>query len=439
MTNSSFEPEKYLANSGIGQLNEMQLSALDAIAENKELILSAPTGTGKTLAFLLMMLKKYPGDHKDTFAMIVTPTRELALQITDVFQKMKTGLKITTCYGGHKREIEEQNLVESPAIIVGTPGRIGDHIRRENIKTETIEFLILDEFDKSLELGFTDEMKFILDSLPAVETKILVSATALKIIPDFIGLKEPVRLEFYAGDESKLKVSKVSYDEDQKMEKLFDLICTIGNRRTIIFANQKETVHQLLAFVSAKGIQAVSYHGSMEQQERETSITKFRNGSSLFLVTTDLASRGLDISNVRFIIHYDLPETKQVYIHRNGRSARMEASGDAILMTRIDKTLPDYLSNNIEEFSLLSGQPVPDKTEWSTLFLSAGKKDKVNKIDILGFLTKHAGLKREDTGLIEVKDFYSFAAIRRSKMNYLLGLGNEQRIKNKKVRVAPAR
>lgn len=429
-----------LKNTGIEALSTMQEAAIDSIEHKGDIILSAPTGTGKTIAFLGMLLRILPPKTKNTFALILTPTRELALQITQVFQKMKAGYKITTCYGGHKREIEENNLIESPSIIIGTPGRISDHIRRENIKPEHIEVLILDEFDKSLEMGFLDEMNYIVTALTKVRKKILISATPELKLPDFLQLNNVLSLEFESGEGLKLEIKKLTYStNEEKFSTLFKALCTIGNKRTIIFVNQKDTLKELSSNLVDKGIYSVSYHGSMEQKDRETAITKFRNGTSLFLLTTDLASRGLDIAHVRFIIHYDLPENEQIFIHRNGRTARMEASGDVVVMTDGGKNLPDFIPENIDEFELLPNRPTPDKTEWGTLFISAGKKDKINKIDIAGFLMQKGGLKREDTGLIEVKDFYSFAAVRRSKMNYLLSKGKDQKIKNKKVKIASAK
>lgn len=430
---------RLIKNAGIDELNEMQNTAIGEFDNSRDIILSAPTGSGKTIAFLAMLLKILPKNYAGTFGMIVTPSRELALQITSVFQKMKTGLKVTTCYGGHKREIEENNLTEAPTLIIGTPGRIGDHIRRGNISVETIQALILDEFDKSLELGFADEMLFIFDSLINVNRRILISATPLQELPSFLKLQDPVRLDFAENEDSKLKLNKLYYEVENKQETLLDALCTIGNRRTIIFINQKDTVKSLGNYLTERGIYTVSYHGSLEQQDRETAIAKFRNGTSLFLITTDLASRGLDISHVRFIIHYDQPDNEQVFTHRNGRTARVDTSGDAIIMLPAGSYLPDYVPENVPDFHLLSDRPVPDKTEWSTLYVSAGKKDKINKMDIAGFLMQKAGLKREDTGLIEVKDFYSFAAVRRSKMNTLLGMGKEQKIKNKKVKIAIAK
>lgn len=427
-----------LAYAGINELNEMQQSAINHFPASSEIILSSPTGSGKTHAFLLMLLKVVPPKPKGTFCIIITPTRELALQITDVFQSLKTGYKITTCYGGHKREIEENNLIEAPMLIVGTPGRLVDHFKRGNIQTESIQTVILDEFDKSLEMGFLEEMKHIFESIPHLRFKILISATPLSEFPEFLKIEQPEILNFNSEKSLALGLHQVSTLSSEKDLHLFQLLCTIGNRKTIVFVNQKETVAKLVAYLKENGITSVAYHGSMEQKDREVSISKFRNGSVSFLITTDLASRGLDVSNIRFIIHYDLPDTEQVYIHRNGRTARMDKSGEAILFTS-GKLLPDYIGNDIPEYRIVAGAPIPDKPEWGTLFFSAGKKDKINKMDIAGFLMQKAGLKREDTGLIEVKDFYSFAAVRKSKMNYIIGLGKEQKIKNKKVKVAAAR
>lgn len=433
--------DQFIRNAGIVQLTQMQQSAIKSVESNKDIILAAPTGSGKTIAFLSMILKVFPFSEAGTFAMIVTPTRELTLQIADVFQKMKTGLKITACYGGHKREIEENNLIESPSVIVGTPGRIGDHIRRNNIKTADIQLLVLDEFDKSMEMGFDEEMRFIFESLSGVKTKILASATPIPHFPGYLSVNDPVRLVFEGqADARKLSVSTLTYENElSKPETLFQLLCTIGNRKAIIFVNQKGTIPAIASFLSQKGISSVIYHGSMEQRDRETAITKFKNGTNLFLIATDLAGRGLDISNVRFIIHYDLPESEQIFIHRNGRTARMEATGDAVILIERNEQVPVFLPHPLPSFNIVFGRPVPDKPQWGTLYFSAGKKDKINKTDIAGFLMHEAGLKREDTGLIEVKDYYSFAAVRRSKMNFLLGKGKVQKVKNKKVKIEAAR
>jgi superfamily II DNA/RNA helicase len=354
---------------------------------------------------------------------------------------MVTPFKITCCYGGHKRETEENNLKQPPALIVGTPGRLADHIRRGSITTKSIETLVLDEFDKSLELGFHDELSFIIGSLPSLKKRILTSATEAVEIPAFIGMENPERLDFLndTDEETGLTIKTLKSDGKDKLETLFRLICMIGNRSTIIFCNHRESVERTSEFLKEKDIINVFYHGAMEQQERDAALCKFRNGTANVLVTTDLAARGLDIANIRYIIHYHLPATEDIFTHRNGRTARMDASGTAILILSPEEKLPAYINKDVEKIELPSAIELPEKPKWSTLFIAAGKKDKVNKIDIVGFLSNKGDLKKEDIGLIEVKDFFSFVAVKKIKVSHTLQLIKEQKIKNKKVKIAVAK
>ena len=441
MKNKEYDREKILANLKIDTLNEMQIASLEANKKDQDIILLSATGSGKTLAFLLPILENMKTGNKNTQALIVCPSRELAIQIEQVFKTMGTGYKITATYGGHKREIEENNLIEPPAVIVGTPGRLGDHIRRGNITVDSIATLVLDEFDKSLELGFLEEMKFIIDSLKNVRKKILTSATDASELPEFIGLKGPVKINFLTpGEETEgLAIKAVHSNDKDKSETLFRLLCFLGNRSTIVFCNHREAVERTSLLLAEKGIYNEFYHGGMEQQQRDSALSKFRNGTTNVLVTTDLASRGLDIANIRYIIHYHLPLTEDAFTHRNGRTARMEASGTAILILSEDEKLPSYVNDKAEEISLPEETILPEKPKWATLFIAAGKKDKVNKVDIVGFLTNRGQLKKEDIGLIEVKDFFSFVAIRKIKMNHTLHLIKGQKIKNKKVKMEVAK
>ena len=441
MKKIKYSLENILTNLKIESLNEMQQEAIRANKDKVDFILLSATGSGKTLAFLLPVLENLEEGNKNTQALIVVPSRELAMQIEQVFKIMGTGKKITATYGGHKREIEENNLVQPPAVIVGTPGRLGDHIRRGNITVDSIKTLVLDEFDKSLELGFQEEMKFILDSLKKVEIKILTSATESVEIPAFIGLRNPERINFLAeGRQTEgLAIKAVYSDQKDKAETLFKLLCSLGNRSTIVFCNHREAVERTSKYLYEKGIYNEFYHGGMEQQQRDSALSKFRNGTTNVLVTTDLASRGLDIANIRYIIHYHLPLSEDAFIHRNGRTARMEASGTAILILSEDENMPPYLTAEVETISLPQEDILPEKPKWATLFIAAGKKDKINKVDIVGFLTNKGQLKKEDIGLIDVKDFFSFVAIRKSKMNHTLHLIKEERIKNKKVKMEVAK
>lgn len=437
---SSFSIEQSLTNLKIDALNEMQVASLEVNKQSDGVVLLSDTGSGKTLAFLLPVTQLLDKSKKYTQALIVVPSRELALQIEQVFKKMGTGFKITCCYGGHLRETEENNLKQAPALIVGTPGRLGDHIRRGNITTAHIETLVLDEFDKSLEQGFEEEMSFVVGSLPALKKRILTSATAAVEVPSFVGLQQPVTINFLTGEKSPaLAVQQVRSDNPDKSDTLFRLICALGNRSTIIFCNQREFVEQVSAFLKDKGITNVFYHGAMEQQERDSALCKFRNGSSNVLVTTDLAARGLDIPNIRYIVHYQIPTTEESYTHRNGRTARMDASGTAILLLGPKEYVPAYISPEPAVIELPATAEVPSKPVWTTLFIAAGKKDKVNKVDIVGFLTNKGQLKKEDVGLIEVKDFFSFVAIRKSKASNTVNLIKSEKIKNKKVKIEVAK
>lgn len=429
-----------LQKTGIETLNEMQQQSLDAHTKADNIVLLSPTGSGKTLAYLLPLIQKVAAGKRENQVLIVSPTRELAMQIEQVFKNMGTALTITCCYGGHKREIEEHNLSQGPNIIVGTPGRLGDHIRRGNFHPEQVQHLILDEFDKSLELGFQDEIQFILEALPNLKSRTLASATNAIDIDAFMGWEQPVALNFLTGqkdDSNRFVVQSLKTGSMDKLPDLVRLLCFHGGRQSVIFCNFREDVEVCSQRLAEAGIQNVFYHGAMEQRGRDLAMCKFRNGSVRFLVTTDLAARGLDFEHIRYVIHYQLPVSEKSFTHRNGRTARMDKSGTAILMLNEKEYLPGYVDpSEIEEIVLDKEKyPLPERPEWTTLYFGMGKKNKVNKIDFVGFLTKIGQLRMEEVGRIDVKDFDAFVAVRRSKAAQLLPLIKDEKIKNKKVRV----
>ena len=438
MQKRSHSIDDILSRLDIDALNEMQKASIEANEKHDNIVLLSATGSGKTLAFLLPILQLLDPANKKTQAIIIVPSRELALQIEKVFKSLGSYFKVTCCYGGHLRETEENNLVQPPALLIGTPGRLADHIRRGNITTDSIETMVLDEFDKSLESGFEEEMAFIIGSLKGLKKRILTSATEAVEIPAFIGLKDPVRLDFLSDPDEVpegLAIKTVQSGSKDKLETLFKLICHLGNRSTVVFCNHRESVERTSEYLTSQSITNVFYHGAMEQQERDSALFKFRNGTSNVLVTTDLAARGLDIPNIRYIVHYHLPHTEDIFTHRNGRTARMDASGTAILILSAEEKMPGYIAAGTEKIKLPETAIVPEKPKWSTLFIAAGKKDKVNKVDIVGFLGNKANLKKEDIGLIEVKDFFTFVAIKKIKMGETLRLIKDQKIKNKKVKM----
>lgn len=426
---------------GIQALHPMQLQMLHEMPQHADTLLFAKTGSGKTLAYLLPMLQLIDTRVKHTQAMIVVPSRELALQIDEVCRKLQTGIKITLCYGGHKREIEEQNLIETPLLIIGTAGRLADHIRRKNIYPETIHTLILDEYDKHMELGFTDEISFIVSSLSNIKHKVLVSATGQTALPDFLNINHPHVLSFIQQEDEQTAQREIFYyqaEEADKINALTDLLKHIQYKPTIIFCNHRAHVETVAKKLYQQGLYVSFYHGGMEQRDRESEWSMFKNGTTRILVTTDLAARGLDMQGIRFIIHYHLPVSADVFVHRNGRTARQDDFGTVIVLLGPSEYLPSFMPAEMPLFVLKQSQVLPDKSEWTTLYFSLGKKDKINKIDIVGFLSHIGALKKDDIGLIEVKDFMAFAAVRRNTASETLRLINGQKIKGKKVKVGIA-
>ena len=428
--------EKVLGNLKIASLNEMQQAAVAAAGKEKDVVLLAPTGSGKTLGFLLPVLSHLNAASKGVQTLILVPSRELALQIEQVFKQMGTGFKVNCCYGGHPVRTEKNNFEQPPAVLIGTPGRIAYHLRKENFDESAITTLVLDEFDKALEFGFQEDMAYIISNLKSLKQRILTSATAMDAIPDFTGVSKPINIDFLKDVKvvPDLKMKKVLTTAEDKLDTLFELICKIGEKTMLIFCNHRETVDRISDLLIDKDLAHDIFHGGMEQDERERALLKFRNGSIKILITTDLASRGLDIPEVGSIIHYQLPYTEDAFLHRNGRTARMNAKGSAYLMIADDEKYP-FLKSDIETEKLTGKYDLPKDSQWQTLYIAAGKKDKINKIDIVGLLLKKGGLQKEDVGLIEVKDQSSYVAVKRKMVNKVLSALNNEKIKNKKVKI----
>lgn len=422
---------------GIFELNEMQRSVWKHYEKKDHLIILSPTGSGKTLGFLLPLIQHFnPEIRNKVQALILAPSRELALQIESVFKSLKTGYKVNCCYGGHPMSIEKNNLIHPPTLLIGTPGRMVDHIERKNLRLDGITTLVIDEFDKSLEFGFEEDMKFIISQLPLLKKKIFTSATQAIEIPHFVELTDAVTLDFLTKKETepKLIINKVVADKSVS-DTLFQLICTLGNTSTLVFCNFKEKVEEVSRYLNDRGIINEYFHGGLEQADREKALIKFRNGSVQVLVTSDLASRGLDIPEIKNIIHMQLPPQEDAFIHRNGRTARMNANGRAFIITEKNESYPAYINRKMEAFTVDPKAGVPDNPDWTTVYFGKGKKNKLNKIDIVGFLGQKGGLKKEEIGLIEVKDFFSYAAIKTSVVQQVMRKIKDEKIKNMKVKV----
>ena len=423
---------------GIECLNDMQREMLDSINEPGDLVLLSPTGSGKTLAFIAPMLKELKAPNGKLQAVIIAPSRELVIQIFGIVRAIATGHKVTCCYGGHSVADERQSLSVVPSIIVSTPGRLLDHINREHINVFTTRLLVLDEFDKSLELGFHDEMKRILRRMPNISRRTLTSATMIDEFPDFLRLHQ-VRIVNFLADkkelDSRLTVWSVRSDAKDKLEAALSLLKSITPGRTIIFANHRESAERIQEFLVQRGVSAGLYHGGLDQQEREMALTLFDNGSNLILVTTDLGSRGLDIADVASIIHYHLPSSREIYTHRNGRTARVAANGNVYVLLGPTEVVPDYITFN-DELSLNKANATAElKSQVASIYFNAGKKEKISRGDIVGFIANNGGITAQEIGTISLHDHYAIVAVPRAKVDDILSRIARLKIKNKRVRI----
>lgn len=469
--------QEILQHLGIDILNAMQEETIAAYRRNRQLVLLSPTGSGKTLAYLLPLVEELQrtlttvqansssgrSDHDSSFpaALVLVPSRELASQTVDVIRAMKCGLKAVACYGGRPAMDEHRVLREvQPHIVVATPGRAADHLRKQNFDGAGVRALVIDEFDKSLELGFHDEMSEVISLLPNVNRRFLLSATDSEQIPAFVGAGFE-KLDFTDHDTAeatvagKLAVHLVRSAEKDKLYTLCNLLCHIGAESSMVFVNYRESVERVANFLKQEGFAVSAFHGGMEQRDRERALYRFAGGSALTLVSTDLAARGLDIDNVRHIIHYHLPLNEDAFTHRNGRTARWDREGEAWVIQGPEEVLPPYIveatpqadsispSSSHVHFTSLphrdrfgGGAPSP---LWTTLYISKGKKDKINKVDIVGFLSKVGGLQREELGRVDVGDHWAYASVARKKADEVLQRVRGMKIKGVKTLIEKAR
>ena len=425
--------KKILDKLGITELNPMQEESYLSITSVENTVLLSPTGTGKTLAFLLPILSGLKKDVLGVQVLILVPSRELAIQIEQVIREMGTGFKANAVYGGRPFSKDKIELSHPPTVLVGTPGRIADHLRRETVSVKDIKTLILDEFDKSLEVGFESEMKEIIYALPSIEKRVLTSATQNIEIPSFVGLTNELVIDYSNTETSQLKIKKVLSPNKDKLQTLVDLLCHIGNEPGIIFCNFKDTIQYVSDFLNKNNIAHGCFHGGMEQIDRERALIKFRNGTHQIIIATDLAARGLDISELKYIIHYQLPLKSEEFTHRNGRTARMNNEGTAYVLQWTEEFLPEFIKT--PEIQKLEDKSIPESTKWVTLFISGGRKDKISKGDIAGLLFKQGELDKNELGIIELKQDCAFVAVPRNKAYLIIEKTNNTRLKKKKVRI----
>ena len=422
----------------ITALNPMQEKAFRVIQSKSDVVLLSPTGTGKTLAFLLPLMGTLDINCQEIQILIVVPSRELAQQIEQVIRKMGSGFKVNAVYGGRSGTLDKIDLKHRPAILIGTPGRLADRFRRDKFPLEYINTLILDEFDKSLEIGFEKEMAEIVESLPKVQQMILTSATSDAKIPEFVGLHKPVFLNYLDKGLSQLTIKTVFSPEKDKLKTLQKALSYIGEQPGIIFCNFKDALERVSDFLTENHIHHECFHGGMEQIDRERALIKFRNGTNQLLLATDLAARGLDIPEIQFILHYHLPLRVKEFTHRNGRTARMNRNGIAYILHWEEEELPDFIQEIDPEILNIEDQQkatLPSPVKWETLYITGGRLDKISKGDIAGLFIKQGGIQKDELGVIEIKQNCTYVGVHAQVAEMLIEKTNNSKLKNKKVRI----
>lgn len=435
--------DKILDKLGI-QLNPMQEETMHAVLHgNKDVVVLSPTGSGKTLAYLMPLVQLIDPKVDEPQLVVVTPGRELALQSTEVLKSMGTGLRTMACYGG-RAAMDEHRVMNKvlPQVIFGTPGRLTDHLDKGNFSAEHVKYLVIDEFDKCLEMGFQDEMGRLIASLPYLERHFLLSATEAEEIPRFVHMGRVETIDYRMDEEQvpeRIRIYQVKSPQKDKLETLAQLLLSLGDESSIVFLNYRDSVERTNEFLRSRGFATSAFHGGLEQHEREDALYKFSNGSANIFVSTDLGARGLDIPDIDNIIHYHLPECEDSYIHRVGRTARWEATGKAFFLLGPSEDIPTYVDAEVEDYEIPSDLPAPAKPRMATIYIGKGKKDKISKGDIVGYLCKIGQLQSSEIGKIDVKDRYAYVAVSRTKLKQVLKLTAGQKIKGIKTVIEEVR
>uniref|UniRef100_UPI004029F18B DEAD/DEAH box helicase n=1 Tax=Prevotella sp. TaxID=59823 RepID=UPI004029F18B len=435
--------DKILDKLGI-QLNPMQEETMHAVLHgNKDVVVLSPTGSGKTLAYLMPLVQLIDPKVDEPQLVVVTPGRELALQSTEVLKSMGTGLRTMACYGG-RAAMDEHRVMNKvlPQVIFGTPGRLNDHLDKGNFSAEHVKYLVIDEFDKCLEMGFQDEMGRLIASLPYLERHFLLSATEAEEIPRFVHMGRVETIDYRMDEEQvpeRIRIYQVKSPQKDKLETLAQLLLSLGDESSIVFLNYRDSVERTNEFLRSRGFVTSAFHGGLEQHEREDALYKFSNGSANIFVSTDLGARGLDIPDIDNIIHYHLPECEDSYIHRVGRTARWEATGKAFFLLGPSEDIPSYVDAEVEDYEIPSDLPAPAKPRMATIYIGKGKKDKISKGDIVGYLCKIGQLQSSEIGKIDVKDRYAYVAVSRTKLKQVLKLTAGQKIKGIKTVIEEVR
>ncbi len=421
-------------------MSEIQEKAINPILEGHDILAQSKTGSGKTLAFGLPCIMRTDTNNYKPQTIIITPTRELSDQIAVELRKVaayKPNLKILTLYGGVPLRTQAESLAKGAHILIGTPGRIQDHLSKETLVLDDIKTLVLDEADRMLDMGFYDEIVKIGSNMPRAKQTLLFSAT----FPDKIEklakalLKQPLTIKVDTIIES-TKIDEIVYETSDKFKTLTALIQSYKPESLLIFCNTKAEVISLTDRLQRRGHAAIDIHGDLDQRDRNESVIAFSNASKRIMVATDVASRGLDIKGIELVINYDLPFDKEVYTHRIGRTGRADAEGTALsLYTPNDSEKCSYITSSArkgEMKDLRVDAAFKMLSKYDTLCLNGGKKTKLRAGDILGTLCKEIGIDNSMIGKINITDTKSYVALHHSVTDKVFKALKKVKIKKKK-------
>jgi len=448
-----FNTIKSLSSELIKTLEQLEYTTMTAIQEatipilleGKDIIAQAKTGSGKTASFGIPIIEKIDTKNRNPQTLILCPTRELADQVAKELRSIaryKNNLKILTLCGGTPMRPQIASLEQGGHILVGTAGRVQDHLSRETIYLKDINTLVLDEADRMVDMGFYDEIKKIISNIPKKRHTMLFSATyppniqklAKEILIEPVTIKADITHEVLAIEEVAYEIEKSS-----KSESLIKLFKSYKPKTALVFCNTKIETIELTDFLREKNFSAMDLQGDLDQREREEALLMFANGSISILVATDVASRGLDVKNIELVINYDIPHGDEIYTHRIGRTARAGAKGKAItLYTNREKDKLFDVAKNIEKRDINKisiDRKFIMESDYSTICIDGGKKNKVRAGDILGALSKNIGISGEQIGKIDIFDFKSFVAIDKRSIRKAFDGLKKGKIKGKKFRV----
>ena len=413
-----------LTSLGYEEMTTIQAMVLPTALEGKDVIAQAKTGSGKTATFALPLLAKLNPRHFGAQALVLCPTRELATQVATEIRRLirhQQNIKIVILCGGQSIGPQIGSLEHGAHIIVGTPGRIKDHLRKKTLNLGQISTLVLDEADRMLDMGFFDDIESIIKETPKSRQTLLFSATYPEHIETLSGRfqKDPEKISAPSlHEETQLQQLFYLTKRSRKLESLETLLGHYQPESAIVFCHTKDTTREVSAHLKENDIPALALNGDLEQRDRDQVLIQFRQQSCRILVATDVAARGLDINDLPAVINYDLPKDPESYVHRIGRTGRAGKQGLAIsLLADRERHKLESIGNfqnceydvtPIETLNNKSKMPTPD---YVTLCISAGRKEKVRPGDILGALTGDAGIKGSAVGNITVSDYAAFVAV----------------------------